>query len=418
MPPSSSCTSSAASGTCLSTDAATCAAPSLSRGMTLLFAIAAGISVANVYYAQPLLDALAADFRIVTADVGMVVSATQLGSVLALVLLVPLGDLLARRRLMLWQAAVLVVALLLLASTTSTWGLLAAMLVVGMLGTAMTQGLISYAAALAAPSERGAVVGTVQAGVVIGLLLARVVSGVLADAGGWRTVYACSAMAIGVTAWFLSRRLPPSPTSQTTVTFSRYAALLCSMAGLLKRERALQIRGVLALLMFAAFNIFWSALVLPLSASPYFMSHTAIGAFGLVGVIGVLGAARAGRWADRGKAQHATVIALLMLVLSWLPLAGTEHSLWALLAGILLLDLGGQMIHVLNQSLILRTAPEKHSRMIACYMLFYAVGSGSGALAATHMYAVAGWHGVCWLGAAVSVAALLWWALTVRRMPR
>ncbi|OWY26711.1 MFS transporter [Herbaspirillum robiniae] len=398
--------------TAISTDP--CRAPALERAMVLLFAVAAGISVANVYYAQPLLDALAADFGIATASAGVVVTATQAGSTLALLLLVPLGDLLPRRALMLWQAAALALFLLALAASASVWTLLAGMLAAGLLGTAMTQGLIAYAAALSAPSQRGSVLGTVQSGVVIGLLLARVVSGALADLGGWRLVYLCSAALIALLGVVLARTLPPSP---APAAVGGYLRLLASMAALLRHDRALQVRGVLALLMFAVLNVFWSALVLPLSAPPHSMSHGAIGAFGLVGAIGVLGGSRAGRWADRGLAQRASGAALLLLVLSWLPLAFTGASLWALIGGILVLDIGAQMIHVTNQSLILRAHAQAHSRLIGCYMMFYAVGSGGGALAGTHVYASAGWAGVCWLGAAISLAALLWWALTLKWMP-
>ncbi|MBP0599036.1 MFS transporter [Herbaspirillum sp. LeCh32-8] len=392
-----------------------CHRPVLSRTRILLFAVAAGISVANVYYAQPLLDALAADFGIATAAVGGVVTATQVGSVLALLLLVPLGDVLPRRRLMLTQAAALVLSLLALAGSASLWMLLGGMLLAGMLGTAMTQGLIAYAAALSAPQQRGGVLGVVQAGVITGLLLARVASGALADLGGWRLVYLCSAALVAVLAIVLARMLPPSPHPAAAVA---YPQLLRSMAGLMRHERSLQLRGVLALLMFAVLNIFWSALVLPLSAPPYSLSHGVIGAFGLVGVIGVLAGARAGNWADSGFAQHATGAALLLLVAAWWPLSFTDASLWALAGGILVLDIGAQMIHVANQSLILRTRPEAHSRMIGCYMMFYAVGSGAGALAGTHMYAYAGWRGVCLLGSAVSLAALGWWVATLRWMPR
>lgn len=394
-----------------------CRAPGLSRARALLFAIAAGISVANVYYAQPLLDVLAADFNIPPGSAGVVVSATQAGSTLALLLLVPLGDLLPRRALMLWQAAALVLFLLALAASSSVWMLLGGMLCAGMLGTAMTQGLIAYAATLAAPSQRGSVLGTVQAGVVIGLLLARVVSGALADLGGWRLVYGCSAGLIAMLGVALAVMLPPSPLLPSS-SVGGYLPLLRSMAGLLRHERALQVRGVLALLMFAVLNIFWSALVLPLSAPPYSLSHGAIGAFGLVGAMGVLAGARAGGWADRGLAQHASGAALLLLVAAWWPLSFTDASLWALAGGILVLDIGAQMIHVTNQSLILRTRPDAPSRMIGCYMMFYAAGSGAGALAGTRMYALAGWNGVCLLGAAVSLAALCWWGLTLRLMPR
>ncbi len=180
----------------------------------------------------------------------------------------------------------------------------------------------------------------------------------------------------------------------------------------------LQVRGVLALLMFAAFNIFWSALVLPLSAPPYSFSHTVIGSFGLVGVIGALAAARAGYWADRGYAQRTSLAALLILLLAWGPLSLMAYSLWAVVIGIVLLDLGGQALHVTNQSMIFRTRPEAHSRLVGLYMLFYAIGSGLGAISTTTTYAYAGWLGVCALGASVSFLALLFWWMTRHIVPQ
>jgi predicted MFS family arabinose efflux permease len=184
------------------------------------------------------------------------------------------------------------------------------------------------------------------------------------------------------------------------------------MFTLLRRDRVLQIRGMLALLMFAVLNVFWSALVLPLSAPPYGLSHTAIGAFGLAGAVGALAAIWAGRLADRGYERPTSAAALLVLASAWIPLAWMDSSLWALIAGIVLLDLGGQAIHVTNQSLIFRSSPEAHSRLVGAYMLFYSVGSGMGALASTASYARAGWSGVCMLGAGLSLAALVFWVLT------
>ncbi|TYQ19714.1 UNVERIFIED_ORG: putative MFS family arabinose efflux permease [Zoogloea ramigera] len=389
--------------------------PSLPRPLVVLFACASGFCVANVYYAQPLLGALADDFGIARAAIGVVVTATQAGSVLALLLLVPLGDLLPRRRLMLWQMLALVVALLAAASASSAGWLMAVMLMVGLLGTAMTQGLISYAAAAADASERGAVVGAAQGGVVSGLLLARVVAGAVADLAGWRAVYGGSAMAMLVMAVLLWRLLPVLPVQQAALSYPR---LLASMFTLLRDDRVLRVHGVIALLMFAAFNILWSALVLPLSAAPYHYSHTAIGAFGLVGLGGTLAAARAGQWADHGHSRRTSAVALVLLLLSWLPLsaafapgAGAAPTAFMLVLGILMLDLGVQALHVTNQSLIFRGGNEAHSRLVGCYMLFYAVGSGTGAWAATAVFDIAGWHGVCTLGAGVSLAALVFWAV-------
>ncbi|MFY7001842.1 MFS transporter [Acinetobacter pittii] len=388
---------------------------SMPRGVILLFAIASGASVANVYYAQPLLDILARDFKVSHAAIGGVVTATQIGCALALIFLVPLGDLVNRRRLMALQLIALISALLMVGFAHSTIILLAGMLAVGLLGTAMTQGLIAYAASAAAPHEQGHVVGTAQSGVFIGLLLARIFSGGISDVAGWRGVYFCAAIIMLMIALPLWKRLPHLEIQPATM---RYSQLLASMLNLLRQEKVLQVRGVLALLMFAAFNIFWSALVLPLSAPPYSFSHIVIGSFGLVGVVGALAAVRAGYWADRGYGQRTSLAALVILLLAWGPLSLMAYSLWAVVIGIVLLDLGGQALHVTNQSMIFRTRPEAHSRLVGLYMLFYAIGSGLGAISTTATYAYAGWFGVCALGAGVSLLALLFWWMTRHIVPQ
>ena len=385
----------------------------LAAGAVWLLAVAAGCSVANVYFAQPLLEALAREFSISHAAVGGVVSATQAGCLLALLLVVPLGDQVDRRRLMLVQLVLLLAALCGVALAPTAAALLVGMLAVGLLGTAMTQGLIAYAAAAAAPADRGRVVGMVQSGVFVGLLLARVFAGAISDVAGWRGVYIASALCMLALGWPLARRLPPLPRVAQPLG---YGQLLASMWQLLRTNRVLQVRGMLALFMFAAFNIFWTALVLPLSAPPWSYSHTAIGAFGLVGALGALAAARAGRWADQGWGQRTTAGALLVLLLAWWPLAYMPHSLAALVLGIVLLDMGGQALHVVNQNLIFAQQNGAQSRMVGLYMLFYAAGSGMGAWAATATYARHGWWGVCVLGALVSGAALLWWLATRRWM--
>ena len=383
------------------------------RSLVALFAIASGLSVANVYYAQPLLDMLAQDFAISQAAVGGVVTATQIGCALALLVLVPLGDVVERRRLMLLQLLALIAALCIVVLAQSTVVLLVGMLATGLLGTAMTQGLIACAASAADIRERGRVVGAAQGGVFIGLLLARVFAGLVSDLAGWRAVYGASALMMLVLVPLLWRQLPRFNVSPESVSARQ---LLLSMLTLLCTDRVLQIRGVLALLMFAAFTIFWSAMVLPLSAPPYSFSHTVIGLFALAGVAGALAATRAGRDADRGHGQRTSFYALVLLSLAWWPLSQLEHSLALLLLGIVLLDLGGQALHVTSQSMILRSSAA-HGRLIALYMLFYATGSGAGAIATTAVFARHGWQGVCLLGAAVSLLALMIWAITRHLMP-
>ncbi|MEX6376198.1 MFS transporter [Providencia vermicola] len=384
----------------------------LSNSLVLLFAVACGLSVANVYYAQPLLDALSLEFSISNAAIGSVITLTQIGCALALLFLVPLGDKIERKKLMLLQLVALVISLIVVGMAKTPMTLMIGMLAVGMLGTAMTQGLIAYAASSSSLSDQGRVIGTAQSGVFIGLLLSRTFSGLISDLVGWRGVYICSAILMLSIAYPLSRRLPNLIVMTKDI---KYHQLIFSLFYLLKEQKVLQVRGLLALLMFAAFNIFWSAIVIPLSDAPFNYSRTVIGSLGLVGAIGALVASKSGGWADRGYGKQVSFYALVILILAWFPISLISWSIWALIVGIILLDAGGQALHVTNQSMIYRTKPEANSRMISLYMMFYAIGSGLGAISSTAMYAYAGWNGVCILGALVSVFALIIWGITRNR---
>ncbi|MCM3271494.1 MFS transporter [Paenibacillus elgii] len=388
-------------------------ASAMSRSVALLFAIACGLAVANVYYAQPLLDAMASELGIDRAAVGIVITATQIFYALGLLMLVPLGDLVNRRKLIVGQMLLSVLALIAVGTASTAAVLLAGMGAVGLLAV-VTQTLVAYASTLAAPAERGRVVGFVTSGVVIGILLARTIAGTLTDLAGWRSVYFVSAGLTVLMAGLLFRVLPREDHGKVPMT---YPHLLRSVFALFVQEPVLRIRGILALLIFASFSVLWTSLVLPLSSPPLSLSHTAIGSFGLVGVAGALAAARAGRLADRGSGQRTTGIALTLLLVSWLPIRMTESSLWALIAGVVLLDLAVQAVHVTNQSMIYNVRPEARSRLAGAYMIFYSIGSAVGSISSTLMYARAGWTGVCLLGAAISGLALLFWGLTRRLTP-
>jgi predicted MFS family arabinose efflux permease len=386
------------------------AASVMSWPLMLLLATACGLSVANVYFAHPVLETMARTFAIEPGSIGIVVTVGQIGYALGLILIVPLGDLIDPRRLIVGQGLLSALALTIVGMAPNTAVLLSAMFVVGLLAV-VVQVLVAYAATLAAPAERGRVVGTVTSGVVIGILLARLVSGVLADLGGWRAVYFTSAGLTAIMAGLLFHVLPRQSRKGMA---SSYPELLRSIVTLFREEPVLLIRGVLALLIFAAVNVLWAPLALPLSAPPFSFSHTAIGMVGLAGVAGALGAGRAGRMADRGHGQRTTGLSLGLLLVAWLPLAFLETSIWALIFGVIILDFAIQAVHVTSQSMLFAVRPQARSRLVGAYMTFYSIGCGSGAIAATSVYAHAGWIGVCALGAAISGFALVFWAATLR----
>ncbi|MFB6588107.1 MFS transporter [Bacillus thuringiensis] len=384
--------------------------PSMSHALVLLFATACGMSVANIYFAQPLLDQLSNEFGINHSIIGVVITITQIFYGLGLLLLVPLGDLLNQRRLIVGQMLLSTTTMVIVGTASSSMVLFVGMALVGLLAV-VTQTLVAFAATIASPTERGRVVGIVTSGIVIGILLARTFAGILTDVAGWRSVYLFSA-ALMLLMVFMFIKM--SPNVEREVKSLSYPQLIRSVLALFIQERTLRVRSVLAMLIFADFSILWTSLVLPLSTPPIALSHSAIGAFGLVGVAGALAAARAGKLADQGYGQRTTGIALALLLISWLFISYIEQSLIALVIGIVLLDLAVQAIHVTNQTMILPLHTEARSRLTAGYMVFYSIGSAGGSIASTQIYVHFGWGGVSLLGASVSALALLFWAMTRR----
>lgn len=386
----------------------------LSRAMALLFALTCGLSVANVYFAQPLLDAMAHDLGIAPAAIGMVVTFTQIGYAFGLILIVPLGDLWDRRRLIVGQTLLSAIGLAIVGTASQPVVLLAGMTMVGVLAV-VVQVLVAFAATLATPDGRGRAIGTVTSGVVAGILLARFASGALADVGGWRTVYLVSACLMLAMAVLLLRVLPRGRPS--TLVGSSYLALLRSTASLFVQEPILRERALFAFLIFANLNVFWSSIVLPLSAPPFALSYTTIGLLGIAGFAGALAARNAGRLADLGWGQRTTGLSLLLMLGAWAPIACLHTSLWLVVAGAIMLDFGLQAVHVTSQSLIVAARSDAASRLVGGYMVFYSIGSAVSAIASTMVYAMAGWSGVCVLGAGISAAALLVWVIIASRMP-
>lgn len=374
-----------------------------------LLAVTAGLAVGNVYAVQPLLGSISASLRIAPGDIGWVVTMTQVGYAFGLVFIVPMGDLGDRRKLILALGLVTSLALVIVASARGPWVLFAGVVAVG-LTAVLAQVSVTYAAALATPAARGRAIGGVTTGIVAGILGARFVAGFLADLGGWRCVYVTSAMLMLLTVALMARTLPPLTLSEAS---ERYGIAVRSVPRLFLHDRTLMVRGLLALLIFASFSTFWTAMVLPLSQPPFSYSHTTIGLFGLVGIAGAVAASGAGRLADRGFTQSVTGLSLAMLAGSWILIALLPYSIAMLVAGVVLLDLAVQAVHVSSQSLLLARHPHVGSRLIGGYMVFYSTGSGLGAIGATVCFARGGWFAVTLLGEGFALAALTVWLVAL-----
>ncbi|MBF9066511.1 MFS transporter [Streptacidiphilus sp. NEAU-YB345] len=372
--------------------------------------VAVGLCVAANYYAQPLLETIARDLHLSSTSASLVVTAAQVGYVAGLVLLLPLGDLLERRRLVCGMTLATAFSLALTASAPNSGILLAGTALTGLLSVT-AQILVPFAADLAAPRQRGRTVGTVMSGLVLGMLLARTASGALASVGGWRTVYWVAAAAMLALTAALHRMLP----RYRGTAGLRYGQLLRSTARLLAEEPVLRVRSVLGMLAFACFSALWTALAFLLSGPGYGWSDGEIGLLGLAGAAGAIAAQAAGRLADRGRTTVTTAAGALLLLGSWWALALGAHHLAALVTGIVLLDLAHQGVHITNQSLIYALRPEARGRITSAYMTCYFVGGAAGSALAGVVCSQAGWEGVCALGAALALLLCLVWAVTAGR---
>ncbi len=383
--------------------------PPIRRGLVLLMATATGLAVASNYYAQPLLEVLAQTFAIDVRHAGAVVTTAQLAYSAGLLFLVPLGDRFERRRLIVGLYALSAVGLLVSAMAHSFALLLLGTLITG-LSSVAAQILVPFAATLAAPHERGRVIGTVMSGLLLGILLARTVSGLLAGIGGWHTVYWMAAALILVVSGLLWRGLPRHPGNPQL----SYPHLISSVLALLRDEPVLRARAVLGGLIFAGFSMFWTTLAFLLSGPDYRYGTATIGLFGLIGAAGAFAANLSGKLSDRGAGHLVGWGGLIMLLLSWLLLLGAPHSLWLLIAGVVLLDVAVQGVHIGNQSVIYQLDPAARNRITSAYVTCYFIGGAIGSSLGTAAYAYAGWRGVAIGGAALAVAALLWMGLSVR----
>jgi predicted MFS family arabinose efflux permease len=373
----------------------------LSSRLVLLMAVATGAVVANLYYAQPLLNQVSRTLHVGSAGASTVVTATQVGYAAGLLLIVPLGDLRPRRSLVVLLFLLSAVALVACAIAPNLWLFEVGSVAAGGASVA-GQVMVPFAADLAPEERRGRVVARIMTGLLLGILLARTVSGVVAELAGWRAIYWISAGVMVVFAVVLGRALP----TEGKRPHLSYPHLVGSSLRLLVDEPALRRRAWHGAMAFAAFSVLWTSIAFLLSAAPYHYSNLVIGLFGLVGVAGVAAANLAGKLADVNRTAVTTAVAGALLTLSFVVLGAGKTSVAALIVGIIVLDIGTQGMQITNQAVIYALRPEARSRINSVYMFCYFVGGAVGSVTAGIVYSADKWTGVCLLGGGFGVATL------------
>lgn len=378
----------------------------LTKGLVLLLATAVGLIAANLYYAQPVTAMISHALGLAPQAAGLVVTMTQIGYGLGVLLIVPLGDIAENRKLVMTMMAVAVLGLLGLAFVTELIPYFMAAFITG-LGASTVQIIMPYAAHFASEEKRGAVVGQLTSGLMLGIMLSRPISSLLTDLFSWHAVFILSAMLMTLLAFALYNFLPEKPPINLNL---RYKKLVSSMFQLFIDTPIVRRRGIYQAFLFGSFCLFWTAVPLLLASPQFHLSQTAIAIFALVGVAGAVSAPFAGKAADRGWTQPATIVAMLASCFSFLLShffqAGSPEGLAALIISAILLDAGITANLILGQRAIFSLNAEYRSRLNGLYIATIFVGGATGSALGAWAYASGGWALASLVGFAMPATAL------------
>ncbi len=367
--------------------------PTLGQSLVLTLAVACGLAVANLYYNQPLLADIGRSFHISVQQVGFIPTLSQIGYAVGLLFLVPLGDMVERRRLIITMLGLVACTLIAAAVSPSMIWLSVSSFAIGFT-TIVAQLIIPFAAQMAKPTERGKVIGTLMSGVLLGILLARTVSGFVGGILGWQAMYWIAAGLMIILAVVIALRLPFSPPESEL----SYPQVMQSLVHLVQQQPGLREAALNGALLFAAFSAFWATLAFFLETPPYHYGSQVAGLFGLVGAVGAMAAPLIGRLAD--KRSHRAVVGLAVcitlssFVIFWI--AGTH--LLGLAVGVIVMDLGTQAAMISNQTRIYSLLPNAQSRLNTVFMVCYFLGGALGSYLGAYSWEMWQWNGVCALG--------------------
>ena len=374
----------------------------LTATLTFLMALGVGVMVANLYYLQPVLHQIRRDFHVGTATASLLVVLTQAGYAVGLALVVPLGDLMRRRRLIAVMFLLASATMALAALTTSFAAFAAISLLIGLTSVG-TQMIIPFAADLAEAASRGRTIARVMSGLLSGILLSRTASGLVAQVAGWRAIYWVAAAILAVMALVLLRALPDeAPRPRLT-----YTQAVAGSVRLYRELPLLRFRAGFGALAFASLSTLWTTLSFHLSGAPFHYSNATIGLFGLFGMAGITAANAAGHLADRARSRTATIVAAVLVTSSFAILWVGRDNVWLLALGVIVLDAGMQGMQITNQSIIYGLRPDARSRVNSAYMVNCFAGASLGSFLAGTLYARYGWAGDCWLGGALGLAMVV-----------
>lgn len=387
--------------------------PTLTKGRVVLMALCTGLIVANIYYCQPLVVLISREFGVAESKAGTITFYTQLGYALGLLFLVPLGDMLEKRKQIVVTTAGAVVFLVVAALSPSLPVLSVASLLIGATSI-VPQLILPLAAHLSPPERRGGIIGIIMSGLLIGILLSRTLSGFIGAWLGWRSMFWIAAAISALLLVLMRRSFPPVPSTYK----GHYGTLMHSLGALIKEQPILREASLINSLTFATFGMFWTTMVLHLSGEPFRFGADQVGLFGLAAVLGALIAPLVGGTADKGNPRVAIGYGLLTMALAFALFYFGGLTIGGMVIGIILLDLGQQSVHVSNQARVYALLPAARNRLNTVYMTASFVGTSLGSAVGLWLWDRYGWSGVCAAGATAITLAFLVYGISYKHVAR
>ncbi|WP_156306828.1 MFS transporter [Sphingobacterium endophyticum] len=364
--------------------------------------IASGMVVANNYYNQPLLAEIASEFQVSETEVSKITVLTQLGYAFGLLMIIPLGDKLYRKKLILIDLIFVFISLIAMALSKELWMMSTASFFIGCTSV-VPQLFVPMAADLSTSENRSQNIGMVMSGLLMGILLSRFIGGLVGDIWGWRSIYWGASIMMVICWIFIYKMLPEMKPNFK----GNYLSLMKSVIHLAKTEPILQLASFRGAVSFASLCAVFTTLAFHLEQPPFEVGPSVAGTFGLIGAAGALGAAFVGKL-NKSWSRHKIIsVALFILLISWFFIYFLGNSYIGLIIGIILIDLGLQSSHIMNQSDYFAIKTPATSRLNTVYMVTYFIGGSFGSWLAAQAWGVAGWKGVCLVGGIFALIGLL-----------
>jgi len=383
----------------------------LTKQFVLLLAITCGVVVANMYYVQPIGTQVAESFHVSTSAIGSITTLTQVGYALGLLFIVPLGDVLNKRRLIITMAGLSSVSLLSAFAAPNFQLFIFSAFLIGLLSV-VPQIIIPYGAVLAGPEKRGQIMGKLLSGLLVGILLSRTFSGIIASFLPWRSIYLIAPLMIILLTVLLAIKMPKDSSKNTTLS---YVATLKSIPLLVKKQKVLREAAVSGFFMFGTFSIFWSTLIFYISSPVYNWGTFAAGVLAIFGLSGAVAAPIVGKLSDKYAQRTIVWLGILMQTSSFIILHFFAAHIVPLVLSIILLDIGNQFGQVANQTRVQNLGEQVSNRNNTVFMFSYFIGGAVGSFLGTTMWGIANWPGVTLTALAFQACAIIFHLFVFRK---